>query len=135
MKHRANISRNGTDPLKNKKLPVVHSDTNSLDCVFVVVQSAHTLSGFVETAVGMHDSVLDEVDAGVREDNGIEGCRDQPGGHRRGLVTRSFLLTQEAGWSERWIHAWLCPLPAWLLDQASKLQIGRANIAQGSSGD
>lgn len=31
---------------------------------FVAVRSDHTLSGFVDTAVGMHDGVLDEVDAG-----------------------------------------------------------------------
>lgn len=46
------------------------------------------------------------------------------GGRRRGPVTRSFLLTREAGWGEQGNQAGLCPLPAWLSERASKLQIG-----------
>lgn len=53
----------------------------------------------------------------------MEGISQE--GRRRGPVTRSFLLTREAGWGEQGNQAGLCPLPAWLSERASKLQIGR----------
>lgn len=52
----------------------------------------------------------------------MEGISQE--GRRRGPVTRSFLLTREAGWGEQGNQAGLCPLPAWLSERASKLQIG-----------
>lgn len=50
---------------------------------WVFVRSVHALPGFVDTAVGMHDGVLDEVDAGSGGDNGIEGWRKRDGGISR----------------------------------------------------
>lgn len=79
-------------------------------------------SGFV----GTHDGVPDEVDAGSGRIMELSDGRDQPG-RMQGweLVTRSFLLTQKAGWGEQGNQAWLCPLPACLSERASKRQIGR----------
>lgn len=47
------------------------------------MRSVRALPGFVDTAVGMHDGVLDEVDAGSGGDNGIEGWRKRDGGISR----------------------------------------------------
>lgn len=87
------------------------------------------LSGFV----GMHGGVLDEVDAGSGRIMELRDGGDQPGRMQGGggLVTRSFLLTQEADWGEQGNQAWLCPLPACLSEPASKRQIGRSEYCSG----
>lgn len=79
----------------------------------------------------MHDYVLDEVDAGSGRIMELRDGGDQPGRMQRGPVTRSFLLTQEAGRGERGTRARLRPLPAGLSEAAFKRLIGRSECCSG----
>lgn len=83
------------------------------------MRSVRALPGFVDTAVGMHDGVLDEVDAGsggimeLRDgERGMEGSA----GPQEGPGDQVFSINSGVSRAGREAPS----LPAWLLECASK---------------